>query len=1771
MATELETNVVSVERVHEYSELSIEIALLMLLIVLFWKFANITNDTNFYAWNYLYPGTLCTLMVFQLLIVNLESVRDRTSSAVYFLGCLFLFIVTLVSVWNTASYRLRSSEPNQAVPEFGVSSSYSSAMDRKLASGTNAVNRQKKLIGQLGFVNTTFPPNWNLSISPHELSEYLLCICAFFNFLLAFFSDRYVPPVSMLPLTPPIRPEDQTSDSDLVATDDKPSIVTAKLDDGTTDKTPEPSCIDPTDLEVTVMFANSKILLAEAQTLCPEKYVSYPSRVTFFWVTKLIILGYRNTLQLGHLWTLESKNLSVNVVPPFLRNVSKYLHVNVSDEVDVPHTSASKISINWPAQDSSTSTSEDGNSGVAVPNPNAISTVNNIDDEQNTFAKFSAFGKNIDATVEGATGPNGKADVRQRITSAVPHTGKKSDPSGPTLLPNVPIRISGRSSKSKTLPFSKKGSSVGDIETGLLGSDLLKTNKTDSSGSGKARVSVKQGSRKARCGLIKALARTYGFRMFIGGVFKFGHDVCLLTGPILFRYLLQFMSPDSKEPMWHGYSYAVAMFIIAFVQSILLHQYFRAQSVIGMDMRTVIISAVYRKSLRLSAASRGKSTSGEITNLMSIDSQRFIMVMLNIHVLWSGPFQVATAIYLLWQQLGPAVFAGVFVLLVMIPINTLVARMAKVLQEKQLKTTDKRIKLISEILNGIRILKLYAWEPSFIEEVGSIRGKELRYTRKFLYLNCGNTFVFSCAPTLAPWDIPEKQPPPQWPEGGIEFINYSTRYREDLDLVLHSISVSIRPGEKIGIVGRTGSGKSSLVLALFRMIEASGGEIRVDGINIAEIGLHDLRGRITLIPQDPVLFSGTLRFNLDPFNSHTDEAIWEALAIANLRLFVEGASSEGLNMSITEGGGNLSQGQRQLVCLARALLRHSRILVLDEATAAVDPLTDRFIQQAVRKEFASSTVLTIAHRLNTILDYDRIMVLDAGRLAEIGTPKELAKRTDSMFHGMLKEAKLLESDQLGFINVTFPPNWNLSISPHELSECLLCICAFFNLLLAFFSDRYVPPAPMLLLTPLIRPEDQPIDFDLVATDNKPSVAIVKIEDGRSGKKSKEPDPLFKEDHLFDAYFRGRTFKSRSDLVVHLLAFHRPGRLRGHCGLCEFAFKETPSGLPKIPPPPNNAGAQVLAVYAPTPLGSKVWRAELAERLKMKVGEERRRNTGLPGMPIYIVSSTAEPSNERDVLMLHHVPSYFESGLKGSRVRRLQILCPEKYVSYPSRVTFFWVTKLIIFGYRNTLQLGHLWALEPKHLAATVVPRFLRNISKHLHVDISDELDVPYTPASKFPMNWPPQDSPSSTSERQKFSDPKTNSISAINNIANVRKARQITFTELSAFGKNIDATGEGATAVNGKADKKQRILSAASDLSKNYPSLGSTTLLPKVQIRNFKRASKSKTMSSSKKDSGTGDVETELLGSDLMKANKTDAWVPGKGEAGVKQESRQVKCGLVKALFRTYGFRLFIAGLFELGHDICILSGPVLFKYLLQSMSPDSKEPMWHGCSYALLMFIIPFIQTILLHQYFRAQNLIGMDMRTAIISAVYRKSLRLSAASRSQSTSGEIINLMSIDSQRFQMLMLHIHMLWSAPFQFGMSTYLLWQQLGPSVLAGILVLLVMIPINIFIARKSKVLQEKQLKTTDKRIKLISEILNGIRQYVTCQCSSGNAVEASHIFSPRIDRHEGRRSDASLVEDLSHRSIPEKQTRNCGKVVVSLVKPNEPPLWPASLIFNPAQ
>ncbi|KAH9989856.1 metal resistance protein YCF1 [Russula vinacea] len=236
--------------------------------------------------------------------------------------------------------------------------------------------------------------------------------------------------------------------------------------------------------------------------------------------------------------------------------------------------------------------------------------------------------------------------------------------------------------------------------------------------------------------------------------------------------------------------------------------------------------------------------------------------------------------------------------------------------------------------------------------------------------------------------------------------NYSLRYRPELDLVLKNISMTLYPGEKIGICGRTGAGKSSLLLALFRILEPAEGTILIDGVDTTKIGLHDLRSAMTIVPQSPDLFEGTVRENIDPVGEYQDADIWEALKQAHLKEYVE-SLPEGLDAPVREGGSSLSAGQRQLICFARALLRKTKILVLDEATSAVDLETDKAIQEIIRgTQFKHTTILTIAHRLNTIMDSDRILVLDAGKVAELDTPNNLLAKPNSAFRSLAIEAGL---------------------------------------------------------------------------------------------------------------------------------------------------------------------------------------------------------------------------------------------------------------------------------------------------------------------------------------------------------------------------------------------------------------------------------------------------------------------------------------------------------------------------------------------------------------------------------------------------------------------------------------------------------------------------------------------------------------------------------------------------------------------------------------------
>lgn len=284
--------------------------------------------------------------------------------------------------------------------------------------------------------------------------------------------------------------------------------------------------------------------------------------------------------------------------------------------------------------------------------------------------------------------------------------------------------------------------------------------------------------------------------------------------------------------------------------------------------------------------------------------------------------------------------------------------------------------------------------------------------------------------------IEKTRPAANWPsQGSVEFINYTTRYRADLTPVLRNVSFKISPLEKVGIVGRTGAGKSSLALALFRGLEAEEGKILIDDVDIGLIGLQDLRESITIVPQDPTLFTGTIRSNLDPFSLFTDEDIFTALRRVHLigaatsttnpstpltisRPVTPGAALTApvspigsttltnkniflnLNSTVTESGNNLSQGQRQLLCLARAMLKQPKVLMMDEATASIDYNTDSKIQETIRE--LQSTIITIAHRLQTIVDYDKVLVLDKGQVVEYGHPHELLKKDgkDAVFRGM---------------------------------------------------------------------------------------------------------------------------------------------------------------------------------------------------------------------------------------------------------------------------------------------------------------------------------------------------------------------------------------------------------------------------------------------------------------------------------------------------------------------------------------------------------------------------------------------------------------------------------------------------------------------------------------------------------------------------------------------------------------------------------------------------
>ncbi|XP_023241974.1 multidrug resistance-associated protein 4-like [Centruroides sculpturatus] len=259
--------------------------------------------------------------------------------------------------------------------------------------------------------------------------------------------------------------------------------------------------------------------------------------------------------------------------------------------------------------------------------------------------------------------------------------------------------------------------------------------------------------------------------------------------------------------------------------------------------------------------------------------------------------------------------------------------------------------------------------------------------------------------------LPNKRPPSDWPQRGkIHFDNLSLQYSEDKNIVLKNLTFRIRSGEKIGIVGRTGAGKSSIIASLFRMTEPTG-TITIDGVDTKVIGLSDLRSKISIIPQDPMLFTGPLRRNIDPFNEYSDDQLWQAIEQVQLKEVINKLPG-GLDTHLSEGGRNFSVGERQLICLARTILRENKILVMDEATSNIDINTDFRIQKVIRDKFKSCTVLTIAHRLHTVIDSDRVMVIYTGRLQEFDSPYALLKNVNGTFYNLIKNTGVTSMNEL---------------------------------------------------------------------------------------------------------------------------------------------------------------------------------------------------------------------------------------------------------------------------------------------------------------------------------------------------------------------------------------------------------------------------------------------------------------------------------------------------------------------------------------------------------------------------------------------------------------------------------------------------------------------------------------------------------------------------------------------------------------------------------------
>ncbi|KAJ2942610.1 hypothetical protein O0L34_g2077 [Tuta absoluta] len=557
-----------------------------------------------------------------------------------------------------------------------------------------------------------------------------------------------------------------------------------------------------------------------------------------------------------------------------------------------------------------------------------------------------------------------------------------------------------------------------------------------------ANVDFKPESERKPASILPALCLAFGGQFFFGSILKLINDILMFISPQLLKLLIGFV--ETKEPIWKGYLYAVALLACASVQTMLLAHYFTRMYLVGMRIRTALTSAIYRKSLRMSNSSKKESTVGEIVNLMSVDAQRFLELTAYLNMVWSAPLQIALALFFLWGILGPSVLAGLAVMIVLIPVNGLIANRVKTLQIRQMKYKDERVKLMNEVLNGIKVLKMYAWEPSFEDQILKIRNKEMHVLKQTAYLNSATSFIWSCAPFLVSLmsfgcfvlvndtEVLDSKrafvalslfnilrfPLSMLPnvisnivqtsvgikrlnkfmncdELNVESIEHDPKEpnpilienghfawdESDAEPTLKNINLQVPRGSLVAVVGAVGSGKSSLLSALLGEMNKISGRVNT-------------HGSVAYVPQQAWIQNATLEDNIlfgKPMEKHKYTNVISVCALKpDFDMLPGGDQTE-----IGEKGINLSGGQKQRVSLARAVYYDADNYLLDDPLSAVDSHVGKHIFDKVigpNGLLKSKTRVWVTHNVSYLAQTDLVLVLKDGVVSEAGTYQQLLEK-----------------------------------------------------------------------------------------------------------------------------------------------------------------------------------------------------------------------------------------------------------------------------------------------------------------------------------------------------------------------------------------------------------------------------------------------------------------------------------------------------------------------------------------------------------------------------------------------------------------------------------------------------------------------------------------------------------------------------------------------------------------------------------------------------------